>query len=107
MSAVRYVLIALQPGVEAAAYERFWREVDHPTTTGLASVVDYRLDRVTEAPASLAGGPWDYVERFEVMSRAAFQEEAARAGQALVAELYGTFLERAKTVAWWSEPVAP
>ena len=49
----------------------------------------------------------DYVERFEVTSRAAFQDEAARAGQALVAELYGRYLERAKTVAWWSEPVAP
>lgn len=107
MSAVRYVLIALQPGVEAAAYERFWREVDHPTTTGLASVVDYRLDRLTAAPAGIAGGPWDYVERFEVTDRGAFQDEAARVGAALVGELYGRFLERAKTVAWWAEPVAP
>jgi len=107
MTAVRYVLVGLQLGVEPAAYERFWREVDYPLTTRLASVASYRIDRITEAPRGLAGGPWDYLERFEVTDRAAFQEEAAAAGKALVEELYGRFLDRSRTVAWWSEPVRP
>ena len=107
MTAVRYLLVGLKPGVDGAAYERFWREVDYPLTGGLASVTSYRIDRITDAPRGLAGGPWDYLERFEVTDRAAFQEEAAAAGKALVEELYGRFLDRSRTVAWWSEPVVP
>ncbi len=105
MAIVRYVLVALKPGVAPAEYERFWRESDRPLTTSLASVVRYSLHRVTEAPSGPAGGPWDYLERFEVTGRRAFEQEASAAGQALVEALYGRFLDRAKTVAFWVESV--
>jgi hypothetical protein len=104
VASVRYVLVALRPGVAPAAYEGFWRESDRPLTTSLASVVRYSLHRVTEPPG-IAGGPWDYLERFEVTDRRAFEREASAAGTALVETLYGRFLDRAKTVAFWVESV--
>ena len=107
MGAVRYVLVALKAGVDPAEYERFWRGVDYRATIALGSVLSYRIDRITEAPRGIEGGPWDYLERFEVTDRAAFQSEATAAGKGLVEELYGRFLDRSKTVAWWSEPIAP
>lgn len=103
---VRNVLVALKPGVDRDEYERFWRQVDHPTTTSLRSVASYRLERMGGAIPGLANGSWDYLERFEITDRAAFEEEAPAVGKTLVEELYARFLDRSRTVVWWSEPVA-
>ena len=82
MAIVRFVFAALKPGVDAAAYERFEREVDYAVSAKLKTIVSYRTHRITETGAGLSGGPWDYVERIEVTDRAAYEAELAVAGNA-------------------------
>ena len=42
MAIVRYVLAKLRPGVDAAEYERFEREVDYVVAGRLKTIVSYR-----------------------------------------------------------------
>ncbi len=107
MAIIRFVFAALKPGVSAADYERFEREVDYPVAAGLKTIVSYRTHRITETGAGLTGGPWDYVERIEVTDRAAYEAEIAVAGKQLIDELYEKYLDRSKTVSVWSELVEP
>ncbi|KRR07960.1 hypothetical protein CQ12_25535 [Bradyrhizobium jicamae] len=107
MPIVRFVFAALKPGVSAADYERFEREVDYVTAARLKTIVSYRTHRITETGAGLSGGPWDYVERIEVTDRAAYEVELALAGKELIDELYEKYLDKSKTVSVWSELVEP
>ena len=77
MAIVRFVFAALKPGVDAADYERFEREVDYAVSEKIKTIVNYRTHRITETGAGLSGGPWDYVERIEVTDRAAYEAELA------------------------------
>jgi len=97
----------LKPGVSAADYERFEREVDYVVAAKLKTIVSYRTHRITETGTGLPGGPWDYVERIEVTDRAAYEAELALAGQELIDELYEKYLDRSKTVSVWSERIEP
>jgi len=107
MATVRYVLAKLRPGVSAADYERFEREVDYAVSARIPSIVSYRTHRITEAGARLAGGPWDYIERIEITDRAAYEKELAVAGKELLEELYAKYLDRAYTTSIWTELVEP
>jgi REDY-like protein HapK len=107
MAIVRFVFAALKPGVDAAAYEKFEREVDYAVSTTIKSIVSYRTHRITEAGAGLSGGPWDYVERIEVTDRASYEAELAEKGKDLLTELYDKYLEKSKTVSVWSERIEP
>ncbi|OGL24615.1 MAG: hypothetical protein A3G44_17960 [Candidatus Rokubacteria bacterium RIFCSPLOWO2_12_FULL_73_47] len=107
MAIVRYVLAKLRPGVSAADYERFEREVDYAVSARIPSIVSYRTHRITEAGARLAGGPWDYIERIEITDRAAYEKELAVAGKELLEELYAKYLDRAYTTSIWTELVEP
>ena len=107
MAIVRFVFAALKPGVSAADYERYEREVDYAIAGSLKTIVSYRTHRITEAGAGLTGGPWNYVERIEVTDRAAYEAELAVAGKALIDELYEKYLDRSKTVSVWSERIEP
>ena len=107
MAIVRFVFAALKPGVSAADYERFEREVDYVVAAKLKTIVSYRTHRITETGAGLSGGPWDYVERIEVADRAAYEAELAVAGKELIDELYEKYLDRSKTVSVWSERIEP
>ncbi|OGL02336.1 MAG: hypothetical protein A3I14_05340 [Candidatus Rokubacteria bacterium RIFCSPLOWO2_02_FULL_73_56] len=107
MATVRYVLAKLRPGVSAADYERFEREVDYAVSARIPSIVSYRTHRITEAGARLAGGPWDYIERIEITDRAAYEQELAVAGKELLEELYAKYLDRAYTTSIWTELVEP
>jgi hypothetical protein len=106
MAIVRFVFAALKPGVDAAAYERFERDVDYAVSEKLKTIVSYRTHRITETGAGL-GGPWDYVERIEVTDRAAYEAELAVAGKELISELYEKYLDKSKTVSVWSERIEP
>ena len=107
MAIVRFVLAALKPGVRAADYERFEREVDYAIAAKLKTIVSYRTHRITETGAGLSGGPWNYVERIEVTDRAAYEAELAVAGKELINELYEKYLDQSKTVSVWSERIEP
>ena len=107
MAVVRFVFAALKPGVNAADYERFEREVDYVIAAKLKTIVSYRTHRITETGTGLSGGPWDYVERIEVTDRAAYEAELALAGKELIDELYEKYLDRSKTVSVWSERIEP
>ena len=107
MAIVRFVFAALKPGVSAADYERFEREVDYVVAGRLKTIVSYRTHRITETGSGLQGGPWDYVERIEVTDRSAYEAELASAGKELIDELYDKYLDRSKTVSVWSERIEP
>jgi len=107
MTIVRFVLAALKPGVDPAAYEKFEREVDYAVSTTLKTIVSYRTHRITETGVGLAGGPWDYVERIEVTHRATYEAELAEKGKELLTELYDKYLDKSKTVSIWSERIEP
>ena len=107
MAIVRYVLAALKPGVTHEAYERFEREVDYVVANGMKTIVSYRTHRITATDARLAGGPWHYIERIEITDRAAYEQELATVGKAMIEELYATYLDRSLTTSIWSELVEP
>src|SRR5260370_35982140 len=56
MATVRYVLAKLKPGISAAEYEKFEREVDYVVAGRLRTIVSYRTHRITATDARLAGG---------------------------------------------------
>ncbi|KRR02150.1 hypothetical protein [Bradyrhizobium valentinum] len=107
MAVVRFVFAALKPGVSAADYERFEREVDYVTAAKMKTIVNYCTHRITETGAGLSGGPWDYVERIEVTDRSAYQAELAVVGKEMLNELYEKYLDRSKTVSVWTERIKP
>ena len=107
MAIVRYVLAALKPGVSAEDYERFEREVDYAVSARIKTIVSYRTHRLTEVTKGVEGGPWDYIERIEITDRKAYEEELAVVGKELLDELYAKYLDRSKTVSFWSELIEP
>jgi hypothetical protein len=107
MTVVRYVLVALRPGVDREEYERYEREVDYVVAGKLKSIVSYRTHRLTDAVGDLGGGPWDYIERIEVTDRAAYEAEIATLGKGLIDELYEKYLDKAKTRSIWTVLVDP
>jgi hypothetical protein len=104
---VRYVLAALQPGVDRDAYEAYEREVDYVVAGRLPSIVSYRTHRLTDVVGPLAGGPWHYFERIEITDRKAYEADIATLGKELIGELYGKYLERSKTRSIWTTRVDP
>ncbi len=107
MAIVRYVLAALKPGVDPDDYERFEREVDYAVAARIKSIVSYRTHRISEAGSGISGGPWHYIERIEITDRKAYEEELAIAGKDLLTELYDKYLDKTKTVSFWSTLIEP
>jgi len=88
-------------------FERFEREVDYVKSAQNPSIVSYRTHRITEPVVGIEGGPWDFMERIEVTSRAAYEKQAASGSKEFLDLLYSTYLDRSKTVAFWSELIEP
>ncbi len=107
MATVRYVLVKMKPGVSREEYEKFEREVDYAIAGRLTTIVSYRTHRIGEVGPRLQGGPWDYIERIEVIDRAAYEQELTTAGKGLIDELYAKYLDRAYTTSIWSELLEP
>ena len=107
MTVVRYVLVGLQPGVPIDEFERFEREVDYVKAAQNPSIVSYRTHRITDLAAGIEGGPWDFMKRIEVTSRADYEKQAASGSKEFLDLLYSKYLDRAKTVALWSELIEP
>ncbi len=107
MAIVRYVLAALKPGVDPDDYERFEREVDYAVSAKLKTIVSYRTHRISDVAGGVSGGPWQYIERIEITDRKAYEEELAVVGKELIAELYDKYLDKTKTVSFWSTLIEP
>ena len=107
MAIVRYVLAALKPGVKPEDYERFEREVDYAVSAKMKTIVSYRTHRLTEVTSGVSGGPWHYIERIEITNRKEYEAELASVGKELIDELYAKYLDRSKTVSFWSELIEP
>ena len=107
MAIVRYVLAALKPGVDAAAYERYEREVDYAVSARMKTIVSYRTHRIDDTTGGIGGGPWQYIERIEITDRKAYEAEIASEAADLIKELYEKYLDRSKTVSFWSELIEP
>src|SRR5260221_13451523 len=107
MTVVRYVLVALKPGVPIDEFERFEREVDYAKAAKNPSIVSYRTHRITGLDAGIEGGPWDFMERIEVTSQADYEKQAATVSKEFLDVLYTKYLDRSKTISIWSEPIEP
>ena len=77
MTVVRYVLVKVRPGVSLDEFEKFEREVDYVKAAQNPSIVSYRTHRITGLDPGIEGGPWDFMERIEVTSRAEYEKQAA------------------------------
>lgn len=107
MAIVRYVLVALRPGVPVDEFERFEREVDYAKAAKNPSIISYRTHRITEVSPGVEGGPWDFIERIEVTSQADYEKQAATGSKEFLDLLYTKYLDRSKTVSIWSELIEP
>jgi len=107
MAVVRYVLVKLKPGVDIDEFERFEREVDYAKAAGNPTIISYRTHRITDVDTGIEGGPWDFMERIEVTSRAAYEKQAATGSKEFLDLLYTRYLDRSKTVSLWSERIEP
>ena len=96
---VRFVITTLKPGVEPAEYERWVRERDYALVRDLPNFISYTVHRIRH-PIQVSPDPgWQYIERIEVRSLEQHDRDlASPEGMALLAELYGRFLDRAKNV---------
>jgi hypothetical protein len=107
MTVVRYVLVKVRPGVSLDEFEKFEREVDYVKAAQNPSIVSYRTHRITGLDSGLDGGPWDFMERIEVTSRAEYEKQATTGSKEFLDLLYTKWLDRSKTVAIWSERIDP
>ena len=103
MTVVRYVLVKVRPGVSLDEFEKFEREVDYVKAMENPSIVSYRTHRIEDLDPGIDGGPWDFMERIEVTSRAEYEKQAASGSKEFLDLLYSKWLDRSKTVAIWSE----
>ncbi|MFQ5945265.1 MAG: hypothetical protein ACE5NC_03360 [Anaerolineae bacterium] len=103
---VRYVLTTLKPSVNPADYERWLREYDYRVAKTLPSIMSYRTHRIDGAITGAEGAGWNYIERIEVRDVEQYQKDlASSAGQELIRQLYEHYLDRSKTIYFWSEPI--
>jgi REDY-like protein HapK len=103
---VRYVITTLKPGVEPEDYERWLREYDYRVAKTLPSIVSYRTHRIEGPINGAEAAGWSYLERIEVRDKEQYARDlASPAGQELLRRLYERYLERAKNIFFWSEPI--
>ena len=78
----------LRPGVDAAEYEQWVRDVDYRLAREIPSIRSYRVHRV-EGPCLGDSVPYDYVEVAEITAIDAYRRDIAQhpAAQRIVAEI--------------------
>ena len=70
-----YWLVRLRPGVTPEAYEAFVRSVDYPAVKRIASIRQYRSNRVVGSPLGQAPLPYDFVDVVEVADLPAYLDD--------------------------------
>jgi hypothetical protein len=93
----------LRPGVEAADYERWVREVDYRAAKDIPSIRSYRVHRVS-GPCLGETTPYDYVEVVEITDIDAYRRDIEQhpAAQKIAAEI-GDYVESAGNA--WGIPL--
>jgi hypothetical protein len=103
---VRYVITTPRPETKPEDYERWLREYDYPVARTLPSIASYRTHRIEGPITGAEGAGWHYLERIEVRDVEQYQKDlASPAGQELFRQLYGTYLDRARTISFWAEAI--
>jgi hypothetical protein len=103
---VRYVITTLKKGVAPEDYERWVREYDYRVARTLPSITSYRAHRIEGAIHGAADAGWSYLERIEVTDVEQYQKDlASPAGQELIRQLYERYLDRPRTIFFWTEPI--
>jgi hypothetical protein len=103
---IRYVITTLKTGVKREDYERWLREYDYVVARSLPSIVSYRTHRIEGPINGAEAAGWSYIERIEVRDVDQYQRDiASPAGQELMRQLYGDYLERSKNIFFWSEEI--
>jgi hypothetical protein len=103
---VRYVITTLKPGVKPEDYERWVRDYDYRVAKTLPSIVSYRTHRIEGPITGAETAGWHYIERIEVRDKEQYTKDlASPAGQELIRQLYERYLDRARNVIFWSEPI--
>ena len=103
---IRYVITTLKPGVKPEDYEKWLREYDYPVAKTLPSIVSYRTHRIEGPINGAESAGWCYIERIEIRDKDAYARDiASPAGQELMRQLYGNFLDRSKNVYFWAEAI--
>ena len=96
---VRFLISTLKAGVDPAEYERWVRERDYAWVRTRPNYRAYTVHRIRGPIDGAAGARWQYLERIEVESLEQHDRDlASPEGEALRAELYGRFLDRAKNI---------
>ncbi len=107
MATIRYVFVKLKPGVKVEDFERFEREVDYVRAPTNPSIISYRTHRIDAAEPGFDGGSWDFVERIEVTSRAAYEAQASSGRKAFLDEIFDKWLVRDATRSFWTTLIEP
>lgn len=82
-------LFNLKPGVSAAAYESWARQVDIPTVRGLGSVTGFEVLRTTGVLGSPSAPPYAYVEIIDVADMDRFGQDVASEAMRAIAARFG------------------
>jgi TPP-dependent pyruvate/acetoin dehydrogenase alpha subunit len=79
----------LQPGVDAAAYERWVREADYVAAKAIPAIISYRVYRIHGPCLGDDSAPYDYVEVVEVTDLDDYRRDIEQhpAARPIVAEI--------------------
>ena len=103
---VKFVITTLKPGVDPAAYERWVRERDYAFVRSRPNYRAYTVHRIRGPIDGAADAGRQYLERIEVASLEQHDRDlASPEGEALRAELYGRFLDRAKSIYFTADAI--
>lgn len=103
---VRFVITTLKPGVKREDYEKWLVEYDYVVAKSLPSIASYRTHRIEGPITGAEAAGWSYIERIEIRDVEQYQRDiASPAGQELMRQLYGNYLDRSKNVYFSSEEI--
>jgi hypothetical protein len=88
-----FAVFNLKPGVSAAAYEEWAKDVDLPTVNALPSIASFRVFRATGVLGSDATPPYGYVEVLDVKDMEQFGADVASAAMQEVAAAFQGMVE--------------
>jgi hypothetical protein len=103
---VKFAISTLKPGVDPKVYEEWVRDRDYGLVKKMPNFISYKVHRIEGPITGIENVGWNYLERIEVRSLEQHQRDLASPdGQELLAELYGRYLDRSKTIYFTSTEV--
>lgn len=94
----------LQPGVDAADYERFVREVDYPAAERIGSIVHYESIRISGPTIGQGELTYQFIDLAEITDIDAYRRDLAE--HPAVMEVHGQFERYVQSIGnFWAVPV--